>query len=124
MDLPTQGYSCVGLSNSPGWGGSRDRPGPRRRRGHHPRRRPAAGPVRPLAHPAPGAHRRTDPPLHAAPRGWALVRIRTGHAGGGWAVDDGAVWSAGRRLLATGRQARVIRERRDPARPVRPRPVR
>ncbi|GGW30020.1 acyl-CoA thioesterase domain-containing protein [Streptomyces griseoloalbus] len=59
----------------------------------------------------------TDALDHAAPRGWVLVRIRTGHAGGGWAVDDSAVWSAGRRLLATGRQARLIRERRDPGTP-------
>lgn len=42
--------------------------------------------------------------------GWTLVRIRTEHAGGGWAVDDSAVWSADRRLLATARQARVVRE--------------
>ncbi|GAB2728484.1 acyl-CoA thioesterase [Streptomyces bullii] len=41
--------------------------------------------------------------------GWALVRIRTDHAGGGWAVDDSAVWSADGRLLALGRQARVVR---------------
>ncbi|MET9306384.1 thioesterase family protein [Streptomyces cellulosae] len=47
-----------------------------------------------------------DGPAH----GWSLVRIRTDHAGGGWAVDDSAVWSAGRRLLAAARQARVVRE--------------
>nr|WP_210588666.1 thioesterase family protein [Streptomyces sp. GESEQ-35] len=40
---------------------------------------------------------------------WALVRIRTDHAGAGWAVDDGAVWSADGRLLALGRQSRVVR---------------
>ncbi|MFE9775125.1 acyl-CoA thioesterase [Streptomyces sp. NPDC005931] len=44
-----------------------------------------------------------------APAGWTLVRIRTEHAGGGWAVDDAAVWTADRRLLALGRQARVVR---------------
>nr|WP_081239489.1 thioesterase family protein [Streptomyces viridosporus] len=55
----------------------------------------------------------TDALDDEAPEGWALVRIRTDHAGGGWAVDDSAVWSAGRRLLATGRQARVVREPRD-----------
>ncbi|MBT2420221.1 thioesterase family protein [Streptomyces sp. ISL-22] len=41
--------------------------------------------------------------------GWALVRIRTGHAGSGWAVDDSAVWSADGRLLALARQSRVVR---------------
>lgn len=41
--------------------------------------------------------------------GWALVRIRTEQAGGGWAVDDSAVWSADGRLLALARQARVVR---------------
>ncbi|MFF7853380.1 acyl-CoA thioesterase domain-containing protein [Streptomyces sp. NPDC007904] len=46
-----------------------------------------------------------------APEGWGLVRIRTDHAGGGWALDDSAVWSSGRRLLATARQARVVRAR-------------
>ncbi|WP_436850427.1 acyl-CoA thioesterase [Streptomyces griseoloalbus] len=59
----------------------------------------------------------TDALDEEAPQGWALVRIRTEHAGGGWAVDDSAVWSAGRRLLATGRQARVVRERRDTGTP-------
>ncbi|GAA4061471.1 acyl-CoA thioesterase II [Streptomyces shaanxiensis] len=41
--------------------------------------------------------------------GWALVRIRTEHAGNGWAVDDSAVWSADGRLLALARQSRVVR---------------
>ncbi|MFF4234194.1 acyl-CoA thioesterase [Streptomyces sp. NPDC001820] len=40
--------------------------------------------------------------------GWALVRIRTEHAGSGWAIDDSAVWSADGRLLALARQARII----------------
>ncbi|MEV0175869.1 thioesterase family protein [Streptomyces sp. NPDC050803] len=44
-----------------------------------------------------------------APDGWALVRIRTDHAGAGWAVDDSAVWAADGRLLALGRQSRVVR---------------
>ncbi|NEC48200.1 thioesterase family protein, partial [Actinospica acidiphila] len=47
-----------------------------------------------------------DGPAH----GWSLVRIRTDHAGGGWAVDDSAVWTADRRLLAAARQTRVVRE--------------
>jgi acyl-CoA thioesterase len=47
--------------------------------------------------------------LDAAPAsGWALVRIRAEHAGSGWAVDDAAVWSEHRRLLALGRQARRL----------------
>ncbi|MCO4696077.1 thioesterase family protein [Streptomyces sp. RO-S4] len=41
--------------------------------------------------------------------GWSLVRIRCDHAGGGWAVDDSAVWSRDRNLLAVARQARVVR---------------
>ncbi|MFB6942288.1 acyl-CoA thioesterase [Streptomyces sp. NPDC060286] len=41
---------------------------------------------------------------------WALVRIRTEQAGGGWAVDDSAVWSADGRLLALARQARVVQD--------------
>ncbi|MFC8433248.1 acyl-CoA thioesterase [Streptomyces sp. NPDC057253] len=45
----------------------------------------------------------------ALPEGWTLVRIRTDHAGAGWAVDDSAVWSADGRLLALGRQSRVVR---------------
>lgn len=40
--------------------------------------------------------------------GWALVRIRTEHAGSGWAMDDSAVWTPDGRLLALGRQARRI----------------
>ncbi|GAA3506138.1 acyl-CoA thioesterase II [Streptomyces prasinosporus] len=55
----------------------------------------------------------TDALDDGAPEGWGLVRIRTDHAGGGWAVDDSAVWSADRRLLATGRQARVVRARQE-----------
>lgn len=43
--------------------------------------------------------------------GWALVRIRTEHAGSGWVVDDSAVWSADGRLLALARQSRVVRAR-------------
>jgi acyl-CoA thioesterase len=40
--------------------------------------------------------------------GWALVRIRTEHAGSSWAVDDSTVWSADGRLLALARQARRV----------------
>ncbi|CAM5712784.1 putative protein OS=Streptomyces albaduncus OX=68172 GN=FHS32_001851 PE=4 SV=1 [Streptomyces griseoloalbus] len=47
-----------------------------------------------------------DGPAH----GGSLVRIRTDHAGGGWALDDSAVWSAEGRLLAAARQARVVRD--------------
>ncbi|MEU9212341.1 thioesterase family protein [Streptomyces sp. NPDC048415] len=46
--------------------------------------------------------------------GWALVRIRTDQAGGGWAVDDSAVWAADGRLLAVARQARVVQGTWDP----------
>lgn len=46
------------------------------------------------------------------PDGWTLVRIRTDHAGAGWAVDDSAVWAADGRLLALGRQSRVVRGER------------
>ncbi|MDJ0342135.1 thioesterase family protein [Streptomyces sp. H10-C2] len=45
---------------------------------------------------------------HGPVGGWALVRIRTEHAGSGWAVDDSAVWAADGRLLGLGRQARRI----------------
>jgi acyl-CoA thioesterase len=41
-------------------------------------------------------------------QGWALVRIRTAQAGGGWSVDDSEVWAADGRLLALARQARVV----------------
>lgn len=51
-----------------------------------------------------------DGPDGDAREGWALVRIRTEQAGGGWAVDDSAVWAADGRLLAVGRQARVVQE--------------
>ncbi|MDI9833144.1 thioesterase family protein [Streptomyces sp. KAU_LT] len=51
----------------------------------------------------------TDALDEGAPDGWALVRIRTEHAGGGWAVDDSVVWAADGRLLALGRQSRVVR---------------
>ncbi|WP_128429770.1 acyl-CoA thioesterase [Streptomyces cyaneus] len=51
----------------------------------------------------------TDALDGGAHEGWALVRIRTEHAGGGWAVDDSAVWSADGRLLALARQSRVVR---------------
>ncbi|MFJ5263258.1 acyl-CoA thioesterase [Streptomyces sp. NPDC088387] len=44
--------------------------------------------------------------------GWALVHMRNERAGGAWAVDDCAVWSADGRLLALGRQARVVRDPR------------
>ncbi|MFD1661802.1 thioesterase family protein, partial [Streptomyces caeni] len=50
-----------------------------------------------------------DAPDDAAPEGWALVRMRTAQAGGGWVVDDSEVWSADGRLLALARQARVVR---------------
>ncbi|NUP16407.1 MAG: thioesterase family protein [Streptomyces sp.] len=53
----------------------------------------------------------TDALDHGAHDGWALVRIRTEHAGSGWAVDDSAVWSADGRLLALARQSRVVRAR-------------
>ncbi|MFK4225870.1 acyl-CoA thioesterase [Streptomyces sp. NPDC019890] len=45
---------------------------------------------------------------HGPVGGWALVRIRTDHAGSGWAVDDSTVWAADGRLLGSGRQARRI----------------
>ncbi|WP_374202000.1 hypothetical protein [Streptomyces sp. AC550_RSS872] len=51
----------------------------------------------------------TDAFDDGAHEGWALVRIRTEQAGGGWAVDDSAVWSADGRLPALARQARVVR---------------
>ncbi|MFB6703872.1 acyl-CoA thioesterase [Streptomyces sp. NPDC056333] len=48
--------------------------------------------------------------LDVAPaEGWALVRIRTEHAGSGWAIDDSTIWSASGRLLALARQARAVR---------------
>lgn len=47
--------------------------------------------------------------LDAGPaHGWALVRIRTEHAGSSWAVDDSAVWSSEGRVLAMARQARRV----------------
>ncbi|MEU6420047.1 acyl-CoA thioesterase [Streptomyces spiralis] len=42
---------------------------------------------------------------------WALVRIRTEHAGSGWAIENSAIWSTDGRLLALARQARAIREK-------------
>lgn len=57
----------------------------------------------------------TDALDGAAASEWSLVRIRTDHAGAGWAVDDSAVWSAEGRLLALGRQSRVVRGERSPA---------
>ncbi|MFE6624944.1 acyl-CoA thioesterase [Streptomyces sp. NPDC057740] len=51
----------------------------------------------------------TDAFDEAVHEGWSLVRIRTEQAGGGWAVDDSAVWSGDGRLLALARQARVVR---------------
>ncbi|MDH6456366.1 acyl-CoA thioesterase [Streptomyces sp. SAI-149] len=51
----------------------------------------------------------TDALDEDVPEGWTLVRIRTDHAGAGWAVDDSAVWAADGRLLALGRQSRVVR---------------
>jgi hypothetical protein len=41
-------------------------------------------------------------------REWALVRIRTEHAGAGWAIDDSAVRVEDGRLLAVARQARRV----------------
>nr|WP_249927934.1 acyl-CoA thioesterase domain-containing protein [Streptomyces flaveus] len=41
---------------------------------------------------------------------WALVRIRTEHAGSGWAIENSALWSTDGRLLALARQARAVRE--------------
>ncbi|MFF7168514.1 acyl-CoA thioesterase [Streptomyces pseudovenezuelae] len=54
----------------------------------------------------------TDAVDESAGDGWSLVRIRTDHAGAGWAVDDSAVWAADGRLLALGRQSRVVRGER------------
>ncbi|MFF1720876.1 acyl-CoA thioesterase [Streptomyces sviceus] len=54
----------------------------------------------------------TDALDESAGDGWTLVRIRTDHAGAGWAVDDSAVWAADGRLLALGRQSRVVRGER------------
>ncbi|WP_326572433.1 thioesterase family protein [Actinacidiphila glaucinigra] len=49
--------------------------------------------------------------LDTAPaEGWALVRSRTEHAGGGWAVEDSALWTEDGRLLALARQARAVRD--------------
>ncbi|MCX4911086.1 thioesterase family protein [Streptomyces sp. NBC_00878] len=42
--------------------------------------------------------------------GWALVRIRTDQAGGGWAIDESEVRTADGRLLAVARQSRVIQD--------------
>ncbi|KUO17800.1 thioesterase family protein [Streptomyces dysideae] len=53
--------------------------------------------------------RLTDALDDHVPDGWALVRIRTDHAGSGWAVDDSAVWSAEGCLLVPARQSRVVR---------------
>ncbi|MGV9654622.1 thioesterase family protein [Streptomyces sp. NPDC003554] len=48
--------------------------------------------------------------LDAAPvEDRVLVRIRTEYAGGGWTVEDSALWSTTGRLLALARQARVLR---------------
>lgn len=58
----------------------------------------------------------TDALDDGAPRGWALVRIRTEQAGSGWAVDDSTVWSADGRLLALARQARVVQRATAPVR--------
>ncbi len=41
---------------------------------------------------------------------WALVRIRTEHAGSGWAIENSALWSTDGRLLVLARQARAVRE--------------
>ncbi|MFJ4686776.1 acyl-CoA thioesterase [Streptomyces sp. NPDC088789] len=51
----------------------------------------------------------TDTLTAADDDGWALVRIRTQRADDAWAVDDSAVWATDGRLLALGRQARVVR---------------
>jgi acyl-CoA thioesterase len=42
------------------------------------------------------------------PGEWMLARIRTGHAAGGWCVDDCSLWSESGALLASGRQTRRI----------------
>ncbi|WP_329289267.1 thioesterase family protein [Streptomyces pseudovenezuelae] len=54
----------------------------------------------------------TDAVDESAGDGWSLVRIRTDHAGAGWAVDDSAVWAPDGRLPALGRQSRVVRGER------------
>ncbi|MFG2629784.1 thioesterase family protein [Streptomyces sp. NPDC048473] len=50
----------------------------------------------------------TDALVSGPVQEWALVRIRTEHAGSGWAVDDSAVWAADGRLLALARQSRTV----------------
>jgi acyl-CoA thioesterase len=39
---------------------------------------------------------------------WALVRIRTEHAGSGWAIDDSTLWTPDGDLVATGRRSRRV----------------
>lgn len=67
-----------------------------------------AGPARPVPTAELTVHF-TDA-LDAAPvEDRVLVRIRTEYAGGGWVVEDSALWSTTGRLLALARQARVLR---------------
>ncbi|NYI04449.1 acyl-CoA thioesterase domain-containing protein [Allostreptomyces psammosilenae] len=40
--------------------------------------------------------------------GWALARLRTVHAGGGWALEEGQLWSEHGRLLALTRHTRRL----------------
>jgi acyl-CoA thioesterase len=47
-------------------------------------------------------------PDGAPPRGWVLLRIATRSAEDGWCVDDSEVWSRDGRLLAAGRQTRLV----------------
>lgn len=42
------------------------------------------------------------------PGEWMLARIRTGHATGGWCVDDCSLWSESGALLASSRQTRRL----------------
>lgn len=44
----------------------------------------------------------------AAPDGWAWFVFESRHVGGGWAVEDGAAWSAEGRPLAVARQLRKL----------------
>ncbi|MFJ4465898.1 thioesterase family protein [Streptomyces sp. NPDC089424] len=40
---------------------------------------------------------------------WVLLRIRTEHAGSGWAIENSCIWSTDAELLALARQARAVR---------------
>lgn len=44
----------------------------------------------------------------SAPDGWAWFVFESRHVGGGWAVEDGAAWSADGRPLALARQLRKL----------------